>query len=78
VIVDTEVEKKDHMKTIIALLLWCILFVMCWPLAIALFFLFIFAWIILIPFKILGFTIGVIFKIVGAILLFPFRVIKAL
>ncbi len=66
------------MKTLIALLLWCILFVLCWPLAIGLFFLFIIAWLILIPFKILGFTIEVIFKIVGGILLFPFRVIKAL
>jgi hypothetical protein len=51
---------------------------MCWPLAVVLFFLFIFAWIILIPFKILGFTIEVIFKIVGGVLLFPFRLIKAL
>jgi hypothetical protein len=66
------------MKALIALLLWCILFVLCWPLAIVLFFLFIIAWIILIPFKILGFTIEVILKIVGGILLFPFRVIKAL
>ncbi|MCK5702876.1 MAG: hypothetical protein KAI29_17055, partial [Cyclobacteriaceae bacterium] len=63
------------MKTIIAFLLLCILFTMCWPLAIVLFFLFIFAWIILLPFRILGFTIEVIFKIVGGILLFPFRVI---
>ena len=66
------------MKSIIAILLWCILFVMCWPLAIVLFFLFIFAWIILIPFKILGFTIEIILKIVGSILLFPFKVIRAL
>jgi hypothetical protein len=78
VIVDIGLEKIDRMKTLIAILLWCILFVMCWPLAIVIFFLFIFAWLILIPFKILGFTIEVILKIVGAILLFPFRVIKAL
>jgi len=66
------------MKTIIAILLWLILFALCWPLAIVFFFLFIFAWIILIPFKILGFTIGLILKIVSGILLFPFRVIKGI
>jgi hypothetical protein len=66
------------MKTLIAILLWCILFALCWPLAIGLFFLFIFAWIILIPFKILGFTLSIIFKIVGGILLLPFKIIRAI
>jgi len=66
------------MKTFIALILLCILFVMCWPLAIVMFFLFIFFWIILLPFKILGFTLEVIFKIVGGILLFPFRLARAI
>ena len=64
------------MKTIIAILLWFILFSLCWPLAIGLFFLFILFWIILIPFKIIGFTLAVIFKIVGGILLLPFKVIR--
>jgi len=66
------------MKTLIVLLLWCILFVLSWPIAIGLFFLFIFAWIILIPFKIVGFTLSVIFKIIGGILLLPFKIIKAI
>ena len=74
----SNLKKYKHMKTIIALLLFCILFVMCWPLALVLFFLFLFAWLILIPFKILGFTIELIFKIVGGIILFPFRVLKAI
>ncbi len=64
------------MKLFIALILLCILFVLCWPLAIGLFFLLIFGWLILLPFKILGFTIEVIFKIIGGILLFPFRIIQ--
>jgi hypothetical protein len=66
------------MKTIIVILLWFILFSLSWPLAIGVFFLFIFFWIILIPFQIIGFTLAVIFKIVGGILLFPFRVIRSL
>lgn len=66
------------MRLFIALILLCILFVLCGPLAIGLFFLLIFAWLILLPFKILGFTIEIIFKLIGAILLFPFRVIQRL
>lgn len=66
------------MKTLIVLLLWCILFVMSWPIAIGLFFLFILAWLILLPFRIIGFTLEVIFKIVGGILMLPFKIIKAI
>ena len=66
------------MKAIIALLLFFILFILCWPLAILLFFLFILAWLILLPFRIIGFTIEIVFKIVSGILLFPFRVMKAI
>ncbi|HBH25446.1 MAG TPA: hypothetical protein DDY13_18770 [Cytophagales bacterium] len=66
------------MKTIIAVLLWFILFSISWPLALILLFFFVLAWIILIPFKIIGFTLEAIFKLIGAILLFPFRVIRSL
>lgn len=65
------------MKTIIAILLWCILFTLSWPLALALFFILGVIWLILLPFRIVGFTLGVIFKIIGAIFLFPFRVFGA-
>lgn len=68
--------KSDFMKTIIVILLWFILFSISWPLAIGLFFLIIFFWIILLPFKILGFTLTVIFKIVGGILMLPFKLFR--
>jgi hypothetical protein len=51
------------MKTIIAVLLWFILFSISWPLALILLFFFVLAWIILIPFKIIGFTLEAIFKL---------------
>ena len=62
------------MKTLIALILWCILFVICWPLALFLVVLLPLVWLILLPFKIIGLTIDLIFKFVGAVLMFPFRV----
>jgi len=64
------------MKTFIAAILWCMLFVLCWPLALILLFLFPLLWLLLLPFRIVGFTIEVVFRLIGAILLFPFRVMK--
>jgi hypothetical protein len=66
------------MKTIIALILWCILLVMCWPLALVLIVFLPLLWLILLPFTIIGLSIGLVFKLIGAILFFPFRVMKAL
>jgi hypothetical protein len=39
------------------------------------FFVFLFLWLILLPFQIVGLTIGLIFKVVGAILLLPFKIL---
>ncbi|MGC4023093.1 MAG: hypothetical protein QM734_14680 [Cyclobacteriaceae bacterium] len=63
------------MKTLITVILWCILFVLCWPFAIALVFLLPLIWLILLPFKIIGFTIEAVFKFIGAILTLPFRIL---
>ncbi|HRJ31632.1 MAG TPA: hypothetical protein PLV21_19060 [Cyclobacteriaceae bacterium] len=63
------------MRTLLALLLWCILFVLCWPLAILLIFIFPLVWLILLPFKIVGLSISLLFQLVGAILMFPFRIL---
>lgn len=66
------------MRTLLAIVLWCLLFVLCWPLAIVALILFPFVWLILLPFRIVGLTIGLVFKLVGAILMFPFRVARGL
>jgi hypothetical protein len=65
-------------KTLLAILLWFILFVLCWPLAIALIFLFPLIWLLMLPFRLIGFTIEAVFKLIGAILMLPFRIVKAL
>jgi len=66
------------MRTLIALVLLCFLFICCWPLALLVLILFPIVWLILLPFRIVAFTLEAMFKLVGAILLFPFRLIKAL
>jgi hypothetical protein len=62
------------MRTLLVLLVWCILLVLCWPLALLMIVIFPLVWLILLPFKIIGLTIGLLFNIIGAVLMFPFRV----
>jgi hypothetical protein len=66
------------MKTFIALALFFILFVVCWPLAIIMLFLFPFVWLILLPFRIIGLTIEGIFNLIRVIFMLPFRLVKAI
>jgi len=56
----------------IAFLLWCILFVLCWPLAIAALLLYPIIWLILLPFRIVGFAVGGALALVWAIVTLPF------
>jgi hypothetical protein len=58
----------------VKILLWCILFVLCWPLALLLLVLYPVVWLVLLPFRILGLaTVGVLSIILGLFLL-PGRV----
>jgi hypothetical protein len=66
------------MRTFIALCLWCLLLVLCWPLAIALLVLFPIVWIVLLPFTLVGLTLGVLFRALSALFLFPFRILRSL
>lgn len=64
---------QGAMKTFIAFALWCLLLVVCWPLALLMLILFPLVWLLLLPFRIVGFTLDVVFKLIGNIFLFPFR-----
>lgn len=59
-------------------LLWCILFVMCWPLAIAALVLYPIVWLILLPFRIVGIAVGGALHLVWSIVMLPFFVIGRL
>ena len=55
-----------------AFLLWCLLFVVCWPLALLALIAYPFVWLILLPFRLVGIAVGGVFELLRAILLFPF------
>ena len=57
-------------------ILWVILAIISFPLAIAVLVLYPFIWLILLPFRLLGFAVGVVFDLLRAIILFPFKILK--
>jgi hypothetical protein len=60
----------------LSFLLWCILFVICWPLAIMALFLYPIVWLFLLPFRILGIAVGGALALVWSIVTLPFLVIR--
>ncbi len=59
-------------------LLWCILLVLCWPLALAALALYPLVWLVLLPFRIVGIAVGGALELVAAILFLPARLLKAI
>jgi hypothetical protein len=57
------------------ILLWFILLVICWPLALVVLILYPILWLVLLPFRIVGFTLDAVFDLVRAILMLPARVL---
>lgn len=57
------------------LLLWLILLVICWPLALLALVLYPFVWLLLLPFRLLGLAFDGVFEFLRALLLLPARVL---
>ena len=57
-------------------LLWCILFVLCWPLALLALVLYPFVWLLLLPFRPVGIAVGGVFELLAAIITLPARLIR--
>jgi hypothetical protein len=54
-------------------LLWCLLLICCWPLALIALVAYPIVWLILLPFRILGFAVGGILHAVWLVVTLPFR-----
>jgi hypothetical protein len=57
-------------------LMWCILFVVCWPLALLALVLYPFVWLLLLPFKVVGIAVGGVMELLHALLTLPARVLR--
>jgi hypothetical protein len=57
-------------------LLWVILLIVCWPIALLFLFLYPIVWLLLLPFRILGIAVDGVLELVRAIIMLPARVLS--
>lgn len=57
-------------------ILWLLLLVFCWPIALLALILYPFVWLILLPFRLLGFAVEGVFSFLHGVLLLPGRVLR--
>lgn len=56
-------------------LIWIVVFILCWPLALLALLLYPLVWLILLPFRLIGITVDAVFALLRAILLLPARLL---
>jgi hypothetical protein len=64
-------------KPMLNLLLFCLLIVICWPLALAALLLYPLIWLILLPFRLVGIVVGGTFELIAALFRLPARVLRS-
>jgi hypothetical protein len=62
----------------IKFVLWLILFIFCWPLALAALVLYPLVWVLLLPFRVVGIAVGGALSLVWAIVTLPARLLRAI
>lgn len=60
----------------IKFLLWCILFVLCWPVAILALVLYPIVWLLTLPFRIVGIAVGGVLALIWSLITLPVRVLR--
>jgi hypothetical protein len=63
---------------VVKFLLWCILLVLCWPLALIALVLYPLVWLLLLPFRLAGIAVGGVLSLVWALVTLPARLLRAL
>jgi hypothetical protein len=63
---------------VVKFLLWCILLILCWPLALVALVLYPIFWLLLLPFRIVGIAVGGVLELVWAIVTLPARLLRGL
>ena len=61
----------------VGFLLWLLLFVVCWPLALLALLAYPVVWLVLLPFRLLGFAVNGVFAFLKALLMLPARALGA-
>jgi hypothetical protein len=61
---------------LVKFLLWCILLVLCWPIALLALILYPLIWLFLLPFRLVGIAVTGVFDLVRALITLPARVLR--
>ena len=60
----------------VKLLLWLLLLIFCWPLAVLALVLYPIIWVLLLPFRLIGIAVDGVFELLRAILMLPARILR--
>ena len=63
------------MKALLVFIAWCILFVLCWPVALLALVLWPLVWLVSLPFRLVGITLEAVFALLRALLFLPARLL---
>jgi hypothetical protein len=58
-------------------LLWCILLILCWPLALVALVLYPLVWLLLLPFRLVGIAVGGVLDLIWALVTLPVRLLRS-
>ena len=70
--------EEEGFSAMINFLLWCVLFLLCWPLALLALVLYPLVWLLLLPFRLLGIAVHGALELVVALITLPARLIRAI
>lgn len=60
----------------VTFILWCLLLVLCWPLALLAIILYPLVWLLLLPFRLVGIAVEGVFELLRSIILLPARILR--
>jgi hypothetical protein len=72
------ISQRGGSAVVIKFLLWCLLFVLCWPLALFALVLYPVVWLLLLPFRLAGIAVHGALDLVAALILLPARLLRAI
>jgi hypothetical protein len=68
-------RREIPVKALLVIVGWCLLLVLCWPLAILALVLWPLVWLLSLPFRLVGITFEALFALLRAVLLIPARLL---
>jgi hypothetical protein len=62
---------------VLTFLIWLLLFIVCWPLALLALVVYPVVWVLLLPFRLLGIAVSGVFGLLTAVITLPVRLLRA-